>query len=193
MNDAPDWPVYPVGPKDSILAIGTVSINYSRLESVLTTMFATITGSSIKFASILVPKITNNVRIDMMRRMLEGNDWPEDVRERAEHFITAFSILVENRNLLMHSSLFDSIQTITMLYKTTSKGSTQISRTTPTQLRQIADDMMTYFHFGMQLSNMINFELLGLKPSEGDFAYFSWPDKPPLPVRLDYTSNPLRG
>jgi hypothetical protein len=58
------------------------------------------------------------------------------------------------------------------------------------ELRQVADDMNAYFQFGMWLSNMINWEILGLKPRAGDRWHRSWPDKPPLPIPLEYTSDP---
>jgi len=193
MNETLDWPNPPAGPKDSILAIGVVSVNYSRLEFALTCMFATITGSSLKFASILVPKISNQFRTELMRKMLPTKDWPEDVRDKCDHFIKGFWTLAENRNLLMHSSMIASTQKATTLYKTTKQGNTELCRVSLPELQRVADDMMTYFNYGLHLSNMINFELLGIKPREGDFAYFAWPDKPPLPILLEYSSDPLPG
>jgi hypothetical protein len=43
------------------------------------------------------------------------------------------------------------------------------------ELRRTADEMMIYFDYGRHLSNVINFEILGFKLQEGDFAYFVWP------------------
>jgi hypothetical protein len=157
----------------------------------MTAMFATITGCSLRFAEILIPKIPNNVRADLMTKMLETRDWPDDVRDKAAHFVKGFATLAENRNLLMHSSMIASMQTRTLLYKTTRQGRIQHCRVSLPELRRIADEMMIYFDYGRHLSNMINFEILGFKPQAGDFAYFAWPDKPPLPILLEYTSDPL--
>jgi hypothetical protein len=182
MNDTPDWPNPPVGPKDSIVAIGVVSVNYSRLETVLARIFAAITGSSLKFTSQLFPKITNAVRIELMTRMLEGSGWPEDQRDKTLHFIKAFDILAGNRNRLMHSNLIATTQETTTLYKVTRQGNIEFVRTRPERLRQVADDMMTYVNYGLHLSSMIS-------PQEGDFAHDAWPDKPPLPIPLEYTKD----
>jgi hypothetical protein len=74
--EIPDWPSYSVGPIDSINAIGVVSANYTRLESVLIDVFTAVTGCSHVFASFLLPKISNNARIELMKNMLEFNHWP---------------------------------------------------------------------------------------------------------------------
>jgi hypothetical protein len=187
--DDPDWPGPIIGPQDSILAIGAVSVNYSRLEFAMTAMFATITGCSMQFATMLIPKITNLYRTDLMERMLATRQWHDDARMRCAHFIAGFKILADNRNLLMHSSLIASIETATMLYKTTKQGNTELCSVTVPELRAVADDMMEYFHYGLALSNIINFELLGIKPRAGDYA--AWPDMPPSPNPLKYSARPL--
>jgi hypothetical protein len=192
MSDEAQWPRYPVGPKDSVYAIGIISANYSRLESVAAALFAAITGSSSTFTSMLFPKLPNHVRIELMKKMLESNDWPDREKDGCDHFICAFDRLEQNRGLLMHSSFIPMTpEHITLLYKTTKQGHTQISKTNLSQLRQIADDMMTYFQYGMAISNMINFGILHQKRGAGDLVFHAWPDKPPPPTLLEYTSGPL--
>ena len=191
MPETPDWPSYPVGPIDSINAIGVVSANYTRLESVLIDIFTAITGCSLVFASFLLPKILNNVRIDLMNQMLEFNHWPQGERDRTEHFIEAFSIITDNRNRLMHSGLFATSQNTTTLHKTTKKGNVEIFRTDAATLRRVADEMMVYAKFGSHLATMLHGNLL-LMPRAGDVVYDAWPDKPPPPFRLKYSSNPIR-
>jgi hypothetical protein len=190
MTENPNWPGGLLK-KDSILAIGTVSVNYSRLEFAMTAMFATITGCSMQFATILIPKITNQYRIDLMERMLAIRSWPDDVRAGCERFIGGFKILADNRNLLMHSSMEASTREPTLLYKVTKQGNTELCQVSPGELRQIADDMTTYSRYGLHLSNVINIELLGVKPQAGDFG--ALPDMPPLPTPLKYSGRPLQG
>ena len=154
-------------------------------------MLATVTGISFEFASILLPKISNNVRIDLMRKMLKKKNWPADIVDRTDHFIKSFGTLAENRNLLMHSNMIAGTRETSMLYKTTRQGTTQLCRVSIQELRRVADDMVTYFNYGLHLSNMINFELLTIPRQAGDLVYHAWPDKPPLPNLLEYTSDPI--
>jgi len=104
-------------------------------------------------------------------------------------FVEGHKICYENRNKLMHSNIVSGTQRSILLFKTERSGKTVAANPTLAELRQVADDMKTYFDFGLHLSNMINFELLGLKPQEGDRWHHAWPDKPALPNRLEYTSD----
>jgi hypothetical protein len=61
-----DTPTSPAG--NGIQAIGLVSVNYSRLEFAMRAMFTTITGCPPEFALLLIPKIQNPVRTDLMMR-----------------------------------------------------------------------------------------------------------------------------
>jgi hypothetical protein len=190
MTDNPNWPNAIVGNKDSILAIGAVSVNYARLEFAMTAMFATISGCAIQVATLLVQKIPTPGRPDLMRKLLAMRQaWPTDVRDRCAHFINGFGTLADNRNLLMHSSVAASIEQAITLYKTTKQGTTELCVVSVPELRQVADDMLVYFYYGLRLSNVINFELLGIKPHPGENA--SWPDTPPLPSPLKYSARPL--
>jgi hypothetical protein len=189
MTDNPNWPGGLLK-KDSILAIGVVSVNYSQLEFAMTAMFATITGCSMQFATMLMPKITNQYRTDLMDRMLETRSWADDIKARCERFIAGFRILADNRNLLMHSGMAASIHEPTLLYKVTKQGNTELCQVTPQELRQIADDMTVYFRYGLHISNVINIEILGVTPQAGDFGAF--PDMPPLPIPLKYSGRPLQ-
>jgi hypothetical protein len=158
MTDAPapaTWPTYEVGPHESVFALGVASVNYSRLEFALSGVFANVVGLTSDFTFSLFPSIGNNVRLRLIRKYLAERDWPSDPKDRIAHFINAFEILAENRNL-----------------------------------RQVADDMMTFFNYGLSLTAFISLNLLGLEKTAVALGLDTWPDKPPLPRRLDYKSQP---
>jgi hypothetical protein len=192
MTDSPDWPTYQVGPKDSIFALGVVSANCARFEFALHGMFTTILGVDGPLGARLMFKMSPEMRDRMMRELLPTKEWPENVIDLSDHFIKAHKTLYENRNKLMHSNVVSfGSQRSPLFYKTNRDGRTVLSHPTINELRRVADDMMTYFDYGLHLSNKINFDLLGMRPLEGNRFYGTWPDKPPPPIPLEYTSDPI--
>jgi hypothetical protein len=56
------------------------------------------------------------------------------------------------------------------------------------ELKEVADSIKACSDFGYDLSLQINTYIHGISPRPGDRA--SWPSKPPLPIPLEYTSDP---
>jgi hypothetical protein len=195
MTEAPEWPAYQIGPKDSIFALGVVSVNYARLEFAVHGMFAAILGIGGALSYRLMYKIGPEMRDKLMREMLPTRHWPIPVDDRAWHFIEAHKICYENRNKLMHSNLMSGSDQAIVLYKIGRDGKSTLTNPTLSELRQVADDMNKLFDYGLWLSNLINLNLLREPPLAGIIAYDTWPDKPPLPIPLEYTADPtpIRG
>jgi hypothetical protein len=63
--DPSAWPSYPIGPRDSVFALGVASVNYAGLEFALGGIFATVTGLTMNAASVLLPNITNHLRLQV--------------------------------------------------------------------------------------------------------------------------------
>jgi hypothetical protein len=190
MSDPSEWPTYSTGPKDSIFALGVVSVNYARLEFAVYMMFTTILGLEGGASARIMFKVTPEMRDKLMRESLATREWPPDVMDRCRHFVEAHKVCYENRNKLMHSNLLAMSPDAIILARTTRDGGTVLANPSLAELQRVADDMHTYFAYGTWLSNMINWEILGLKPRAGDSWHRSWPDKPPLPIPLEYTSGP---
>ena len=190
MTDAPDWPAYQVGPKDSIFAIGVVSVNYALLEFAVLGMFSAILGLADELSHRLMFKIGPEIRDKMMREMLPMREWPDNIKDLAQHFIEAHKICYENRNKLIHSNLLAMSPRAIILAKIGRDGKTALANPLLSELRRVADDMKNVFDYGMHLSNMIRSELLGVKPQAGDVWHDSCPEKPPQPIPLEYTSDP---
>jgi hypothetical protein len=184
--DPPAWPSYEVGPYDSVFALGVASVNYARLEFAFSGVFAKVLELPISQAWELLAKINNNERLRRMKNALQELNWPDDTKVRVTHFVEAFKILADNRNLLDHSIIFSDPEGPTSLYKSDRKGKTIHAQVTVAELRQVADDMMRYFNYGLLLGKLIG-------PTGALVTLFSstWPDQPPSPLRLDYTNQPL--
>lgn len=134
------WPKYQVGPRESIFALGVVGVKYAQLEFALTRIFATTLGISLDLGSMLMPKMTNYIRLRLLRERLPSCLWSAEVQDMVLHFVQAFEICAENRNLLMHSNIASMSQDAIILYKTNRDGRTVLCNPELRELRQVADE-----------------------------------------------------
>lgn len=193
-GSASTWPKYHSAPKEMTFALGVISAGYSRLEMSFGAVFANVIGLSSAFASILLPKISNDVRITLIEESIATMDYSPEIRGGIDHFITAYRSLVFNRNMLMHSQIYAGGATTSILLKTQKNGKTVGCPVTLKELRQIADDMEAYREYGIGLSNHISLpRLVAIFGMDGPIpdAVASSPPAPALPIRLTYSSEPI--
>jgi hypothetical protein len=98
----------------------------------------------------------------------------------------ALKILADNRNLLDHSNIFSGSDEPISLYKYDHDGNTIHTLVTAEELRQVADDMMTYYNYGLSFGNSI-----APDGTEGTIVSSRFPSQPPLPQKLNYTTQRL--
>jgi hypothetical protein len=187
-----DWPEYAVGPKDSLFAIGVASSNFARLEMVMQFIFASVLDLTIQNSEMISAKIGAEATVILTRQKLATLDWAEDTKDRVRHFLRGFDICLENRNHLMHSEaswLMGTYETDkTFLFKQTKKGEIRAASPKLPVLRNVADSMQVYIHYGRRLGNWINNH--STNPPAFPDAVFPLPDKPALPPNLDYSPDP---
>jgi hypothetical protein len=188
----PKWPSYPIGPTESIFALGVASIKYAELESSLIFIFLTVLGIDRDLATMIHARVGSEACIKLIEQILPPLTMigppTRDVFE-IRYFIKVFQICTENRNHFMHSGIaILGGREETLLFKTSKQGKTIIAMRDFRELRQVADDMNACHLYGRALGNAINARLGGGAP----VLPFPWPDRPPLPHRLDYTSDPIQ-
>jgi hypothetical protein len=188
MSETPHWPKYPIGPRDSIFAMGVASVKYAELESILTFMFKTIFYIEINPGNMIASKIGAEACADLIVQELENLPWPENIKELVNHFIKGFRICQLNRNHLMHSDLAWIAIPKTILFKRTKQGSTHTAAPTIEELRQVADDMHVYSEFGRALANHINNSTCDPPPFPA--SAFPLPDRPAPPQSMSYSPIP---
>jgi hypothetical protein len=188
------WPTYHDAPRNATFALGVISSTYPKLETGFAAVFANVCGVSAGFTWTLLPKIANHIRIALIEDMLERSDHGEEVIDRVRHFLKGFDALAFNRNMLMHSRITGGGATTSILLKTQNDGRGVACQVTLPELRAIADAMNVYHTFGIWIGNFISVKrdntwitITGAAPGEP----FPLPDKPPLPTRLEYTSDPI--
>jgi len=190
MTAAPDWPAYPIGPRESIFAMGVASIKFVELESVLSFIFGTVFGLRLNDKDALAAKMGRGAVVDLIRERLPETMWPQSQQDDVVYFLTGFDVCASNRNQLAHSALAWIGDDTTILYKTVRTGKTQAAAPPLDQLRAVADDMHAYWQYGQALGNAINNRLFD--PPLLPAAAFPWPDRPAPPRKLSYTGEPLR-
>jgi hypothetical protein len=193
MADDPKWPAYPIGPRDSILALGVASINFVALETSLHFLFGTVFELGVDDQVLIPAKIGAEATMFLMRERLRRSDLSPTAKDHLEHFLKGFESCLENRNHLMHSQMVSAGSGIvrtekTLLFKTTKKGALHGATPSLTELRQIADATHNFANYGRNLGNWINVNLSG-KPTFSADA-FPLPDKPALPQSLNYSPDP---
>jgi hypothetical protein len=188
MNSAKpsDWPAYQIGPRESIFAVGVVSVKFAELESVMIFMFATMLGLDLDHATKTASKIGTRTCLNRMSAELGMTDWPNSTRELVGCFVDGASACTDNRNYLMHSNIAWTGDENIVLFKAMREGNTTIAVPTLSELRRIADDMNEFVLFGRQLDNAINNTSsdIPLFP----INVFPWPPKPREPFVLKFTS-----
>jgi hypothetical protein len=179
------WPTYATGPRESIFALGVISINYSRLEIAFARIFGIVLGIDWALSTLAMARIKSiETILAIMREALSKLDWPDDVKEQVGEFITAFKIFADNRNLLMHSTLLAGGTEANLLYKTNNAGKTTVARPTLQELRHLADEMYCYFNYSQHLANSI--EARRVDWTASPVLQIPWPNTPSLPQLLQY-------
>ena len=181
----PNWPMYLTGPHENMHALGVVSVNFANFERALTWVFAAVSQKPEKEARQIHARdgITNCIgKIEQSSRV---RGWSGPPNEQVRHFITAARILVQNRNLLMHSVVVSDLNNNATLYKTHKKsGDTEMVRATTAQIRAVADDLHRYFSFARHLANCIAVKVDEADRKAGAVAQIDWTEPPPLPKAL---------
>jgi hypothetical protein len=156
MKDDPAWPSYHVGSHDTIYAIGVASIKFAQLEYAMGAIFRTVLDINHDDVMVFLAQTRNYETIrQLLSAKMNSTYYPEEVREKLKRFVTGFKICADNRNLLMHSNINASLEEPIMLHKANKGGRIVACRPSIQELRQVADDMNTYFIFGVMLANAV--------------------------------------
>lgn len=184
MSRPPLWPQYLVAPAESLFALGVVSVNYARFERSITWVFAAVTAQSEEYAAVIMARTNAVERGRLIRQFLDMANWSEEplAEDLVVHFTQAADILTKNRNFLVHSNLVHAMDNRTGFYAMSKRGNLMQAEASLDEIRQVADDLNSYFYFGMKLANTVAVRIHKLDLEAGTVVFHTWPDKPPLPT-----------
>jgi hypothetical protein len=178
------WPTYEVAPDDSIHALGVVSINYTRFERTHVWMLAAVGNLSEFQATSIIGRLNTIDRGALIERLLQNGQLPNIAVTNVKHYLQAMKILVENRNILIHSNIIRGAGNEPAIYSTKRNGDTSLMQGTLQLIRDVADELNTYFYFGLNVANLIASEYHPHAREEGMLVPRDWSEPPAIPIRL---------
>jgi hypothetical protein len=157
------WPPYRIGNADHLHALGAIAMAYNLLEFRMRELFALYSIGDDRFT-----KSNNFERLGMIRDAIDETTHPEVIKNDVRYFLDAYQTCTENRNVLMHSvAMFTWLDPNAdrcpvsnpkqpdgiAFQKPARKGplSIEIYRPTLTELRGVADDIMSFEYYGDRL------------------------------------------
>jgi hypothetical protein len=179
------WPTYEVADDAVVYAIGVVSINYARFERTHTWMTAAVGNMKEAQAALVIARMNASDRTRLIEAFMQRAKWPDEALAAIKHYLKAMELLVKNRNILIHSNVIRGTDNRAAIYSMTRQGTYNRFQATLEEVRQVADDLDTYFYFGLGLANYIATEIHAMAREAGMLAISMVPNLPPLPVHID--------
>ena len=169
------WPTYQIGSPDSLHALGAVSVNFANFERSLTWVFAAVSKLSEDAARSKHARIGTSKCVDEIERLSLERAWVDPPLDLVSHFVAAARLLVANRNLLMHSVVVHAVNDGHTLYRTSWRGDREVLHATVGQIREVADDLYSYFNFALALASCIAVKVDGVDRQAGMIVFPDWP------------------
>lgn len=179
------WPNYEVAPDESVFALGVVSINYSRFELTHVWMLSAVANMVERQAWLVVARMNAGDRVKLIQTFFEQRDWPHDTATAIKHYLKAMTVLIQSRNILIHSNMARGTDNRTSIFSLSKQGRHNLFHVSIDEIRAVADGLETYFKFGHMLSNYIATEIHAAARVAGMMAVSQLPDLPPLPIHID--------
>jgi hypothetical protein len=179
------WPIYEVAPEDSVYALGVVSINYARFERTHVWMLAAVANMAEDQAAIITARTSSSERAKLIETFFDRREWPSETATAIRHYLRAMGVLIQSRNVLIHSNMVRGTENRTAIYSLSKKGRHSVFQATLEEIRAVADGLETYFNFGLSLANYIATEIHDMAREAGMFVVSQVPALPPLPVHID--------
>lgn len=170
--------------------VGLTTLNWNSVEETLEQLIWHYLGSD-KVGHIVTSKMQNMSRCDVLGAIAEAQEAIPAVAERVNHFIAAFDILRLNRNAIVHSVKFtlDAKENTLWLerLKKSIRSREYDTYSMPAEtLERLADQMAELNEFGRTLLEIMQKRAGLVKQPFFDWERPPpWPDKFPLPERLN--------
>jgi hypothetical protein len=186
------WPTYEVAPEDTAYAVGVVSINYARFERTHVWMLAAVANMPEEQAAVIIARTNASDRVKLIETLMQRGKWPDEALAAIKHYLKAMDVLIKCRNVLIHSNIIRGTENRAAIYSMTRQGTMNLFQAPLAEVRQVADDLNTYFYFGLHLANCIATEIHHMARQAGMIIFHQWPENPPLPIPIDPSQRPKR-
>ncbi|WP_426440097.1 hypothetical protein [Bradyrhizobium genosp. P] len=178
------WPTYEVASEDVVHALGVMNINYLRFETTHVYMLSAVSNISTNQAAVFCARINPTERATILDRSFQMREWPEEAKIAVEAYIKGMRALTENRNTLIHGNVVDLAvgkAREPAIISMGRDGRTTVFKSSLPAIRQVADDLYTYSHFGSNLSSYVATEFSPIAREAGMLALSKCPTSPSIP------------
>lgn len=143
-----------------IHALGQITLAYNILEDTFERVFNEMLPANPEFSKRFFHALNNRNRIDLLAAIISESSFGNVAKDALGHFVRAFDILTEDRNIIMHSVGFSTEANIIELLKKTSHNPAKIAQflVPDADLRKIADQIIEYVLFGSRLFSWIQIQ-----------------------------------
>jgi hypothetical protein len=190
ISNSDPWPDYLPGPREHLKAVGTITLIYGTLEGQFQWLLASVTALNDIQISAIFQRVTNDIRLNILTDIMAKTALPDELKEAIKHFMSWFSVCVENRNGLMHSrsgGMVLSQNDVGFLFtKFSRSGNRLVCSPSLIELRAVADSMHEFMLYASRLiGDVKHFQMtLGADKSRVFSLSPSSQKKPPLPAGL---------
>jgi hypothetical protein len=186
------WPTYEVAPEDSVYALGVVSINYTRFERTHVWMLAAVANMTEDQAAIITARTNASERAKLIETFFDRREWPSETAAAIKHYLKAMGVLIQSRNVLIHSNMVRGTENRTAIYSLSKQGRHSLFQANLKEIRAVADGLETYFNFGLGLANYIATEIHHMDREAGTLVVSQLPCLPSLPAHIDPNQRPKK-
>jgi hypothetical protein len=186
MNESSEWPLYHIGSRDHLHAIGVVIASWNIVETAYQTFIQLIFANNVTAGIHAFELLGNDERVKLIRAQLPSIATEHEI-DLLDHFIKSTNICKEYRNVLAHAGYANQpADELILMTKGLSKDrqSTNLIRFSVGGIREMADATYATAGFGLNLWTAMNLRLSNEAwISRGTPPRFlpSLPEKPPLP------------
>jgi hypothetical protein len=180
------WPYYEVADDQAVYALGVVSINFARFERTNIWMLAALANMKEEHAALFTSRTNPADRASVLDTFFKRRAWPKDVAVAIDRYIRGMRVLNVNRNTLVHGNLVRGPNNTSGIFSLNrNSGEYKMLQASLEQIRQVADDLQSYFEFGLALSNYIAADIHHMAREPGMLVVSTLPHIPDEPAPIN--------
>lgn len=194
-NPHKTWPDYLPLPREDMLALGVIALNFCQLENIFRALMASVARWNVHQTAALFNRLNNRERQDVIAELLPKTTIPTETKALVEHFVDGFMVCADNRNFLMHSSsggLYRDMERGIcglVLERYSKQGNKLLSYPTTKGLQTVADEIHQYTTFGSFVNMEVCNYAMHLESGHPEHYRRAPPTlrrKPPAPTPLSW-------
>jgi hypothetical protein len=155
-----------------------------RFEVTHVYMLSAISNIPRNQAAVFFARINSTERAIILDRSSQMREWQDEAKRAIDVYIKGMRVLTENRNTLIHGNILDMAigqAKVPAIIRMCRDGRMTFFKSSLPAIRQVADDLYSYVHFGSNLSAYLATEFSPVAREAGMVALSVCPTPLPIP------------